>query len=150
MTQSLQRDSVSRFWLQTFASNPALFGKYWRKMDLSWIKDGCTNKWRKSNNTIDHNYGIYTSIFSLKVGGGMPLFFVYFHIFVWTLINEYNTIIHHHMSSYIAWGLSRKNSPWDAEPRIELGPALQQAALPTVLRRTSSFLFFLFFPFFHN
>ncbi len=35
-----------------------------------------------------------------------------------------------------------KTSPWDAEPRIELGPALQQAdALTTVLRRTSSFLF---------
>jgi hypothetical protein len=27
--------------------------------------------------------------------------------------------------------------PWDAEPKIELGPALQQAdALPTELRRT--------------
>ncbi len=32
---------------------------------------------------------------------------------------------------------AREKPPWGAEPRIELGPALQQAdALPTELRRT--------------
>jgi hypothetical protein len=75
----------------------------------------------------------------------MPLFFVYFHIFI-TYIHSFNHIHTIHSSVVIRWGLSpsahRLKAQWEdppcgAEPRIELGPALQQAgALPTEPRRT--------------
>ncbi len=71
----------------------------------------------------------------------MPLFLFIFHIFI-TYIQSSNHI------QYIRRGLSpsphRLTAQWDwppcgAEPRIELGPAFQQAdALPTEPRRTIS------------
>jgi hypothetical protein len=74
----------------------------------------------------------------------MPLFFVYFsYFFIHTYIHSLNHIHTIHLSIAIRWGLSHRlkaqweNPPCGAEPRIELGPALQQAdALPTEPRRT--------------
>ncbi len=68
----------------------------------------------------------------------MPLFLFIFHIFIIYI----HTI---HSSVSIRWGLSlflhrfyaQWKPPCGAEPKIELGPALQQAdALPTEPRRT--------------
>jgi hypothetical protein len=74
----------------------------------------------------------------------MPLFLFIFHILRYTYINLI-TFIQHICPSpfaevslhlFIALKLSGK-PPCGAEPRIELGPALQQAdALPTEQRRT--------------
>jgi hypothetical protein len=74
-------------------------------------------------------------------GGMMPLFLFIFHIFI-----TYIHTITIHLSVAIRRGLSpflhRFYAQWEtppcgAEPRIELGPALQQAdALPTEPRRT--------------
>ncbi len=65
-------------------------------------------------------------------------FFLTFIIFT----THSHSTTHIHSSFAIRRGLSsciliaREEPPWDAEPRIELGPALQQAdALPTELRR---------------
>ncbi len=74
----------------------------------------------------------------------MPLFLFIFHIFI-TYIHSFH--IHTiHLSIAIRWGLSPylhclkaqwEDPPCGAEPRIELGPALQQAdVLPTEPRRT--------------
>jgi hypothetical protein len=67
----------------------------------------------------------------------MPLFFIYI------IFNNHshNTIIHSfilHLSPRPHRFFAQQGDPpWDAEPRIELGPALQQAdALSTELRRT--------------
>jgi hypothetical protein len=75
----------------------------------------------------------------------MPLFLFIFHIFFITYIHSFH--IHTiHLSIAIRWGLSPyphclkaqwEDPPYGAEPRIELGPALQQAdVLPTEPRRT--------------
>jgi hypothetical protein len=79
-----------------------------------------------------------------RFGGRMPLFFFIFHI----LYNIHSFISHSfHLSIAIRWGLSPyphclkaqwEDPPCGAEPRIELGPALQQAdALPTASRRAT-------------
>jgi hypothetical protein len=75
----------------------------------------------------------------------MPLFLFIFHFFFYNI----HTFISHSYNTFIVairWGLSpslhRLKAQWEdppcgAEPRIELGPALQQAdALPTEPRRT--------------
>jgi hypothetical protein len=69
---------------------------------------------------------------------------MYIHSFNHIQLNHIHTI---HLSIDIRWGLSpfphRLYAQWEtppcgAEPRIELGPALQQAdALPTEPRRTN-------------
>ena len=84
----------------------------------------------------------------------MPLFLFIFHIFynIHAFIQSF-TISHTiHLSVAIRWGLSpsphRLKAQWEdppcgAEPRIELGPALQQAdGLPTEPRRTIFLLLF--------
>jgi hypothetical protein len=78
-----------------------------------------------------------------RLGGRMPLFLFIFHIFLLhTYIHSFNHIHTIHLSITIRWGLSpsphRLKAQWEdppcgAEPRIELGPALQQAdALPNI------------------
>ncbi len=115
---SLWRQQFAAFCLfvRTLPIDFALLGWKWKN-----LKSKTTAKLREKRTSIAAvrdilwTFGTFPTPFlsryrlPLKVGGGMPLFFVYFHIFVWTLINEYNTIIHHHLSSSIAWGLSRKN-----------------------------------------
>jgi hypothetical protein len=76
----------------------------------------------------------------------MPLYLFIFHIFFITYMHSFNHIFTIHLSVSIRWGLSpsphRLKAQWEdppsgAEPRIELGPALQQAdALPTEPHRT--------------
>jgi hypothetical protein len=64
----------------------------------------------------------------------IPFLFVYFSYFVQTLIQSHD-IIRRRSLRIAQW----EKPPWGAEPRLELGPALQQAdalALPTELRRT--------------
>jgi hypothetical protein len=86
-----------------------------------------------------HILPLYTK--GLKVWWQDATLFCLFFIFL------YHTYIHTiHLSVAIRWGLSpsphRLKAQWEdppcgAEPRIELGPALQQAdALPTEPRRT--------------
>ncbi len=54
--------------------------------------------------------------------------------------SAYSTCILSQSSVCIRWGSSPFPHRWSAEPRIELGPALQQAdALPAELRRTLSY-----------
>jgi hypothetical protein len=75
----------------------------------------------------------------------MPLFLFIFSYFFYN-IHSFNHIHTIHLSIAIRWGLSPsphclkaqwEDPPCGAEPRIELGPALQQAdALPTEQRRT--------------
>ncbi len=81
----------------------------------------------------------------LKVWWQDATLFVYFSYFI-TFIHSFNHIHTIHLSIAFRWGLSpflhRLSAQWErppcgAEPRIELGPALQQAdALPTEPRRT--------------
>ncbi len=75
----------------------------------------------------------------------MPLFLFYFPYFK-TYIHSFNQILTIHLFIAICWGLSPfphclyaqwETPPCGAEPRIELGPVLQQAdALLTEPRRT--------------
>ncbi len=68
------------------------------------------------------------------------IFLTYIHSFI--LSHSYNTFIHRPFAQaflyfLIACLLSGEKPPCGAEPRVELGPALQQAdALPTEPRRT--------------
>jgi hypothetical protein len=72
----------------------------------------------------------------------MPLFL----IFIFFNNHSYSTIIHsfilHHSPKPVflyphRFFAQQEKPPWGAEPRIKLGPALQQAdALPNELRRT--------------
>jgi hypothetical protein len=76
---------------------------------------------------------------------GCHSFWFIFHIFFITYIHSFNHIHTIYISVAIRWGLSpsphRLKAQWEdppcgAKPRIELGPALQQAdALPTEPRR---------------
>ncbi len=67
----------------------------------------------------------------MNFGGRMPLFLFIFDFITYIHSFNHNTFIHRHQ-----WG----KLPCGAEPRIELGPALQQAdALPTGPRRTMNF-----------
>jgi hypothetical protein len=71
---------------------------------------------------------------------------IYFVFFYTCIPNHIHTMIQYiHPSSFakasllIALVLSGEKPPWGAEPRYELGPALQQAsALPIELRCTPS------------
>jgi hypothetical protein len=65
-----------------------------------------------------------------RFGGRMPLFLFIYHIFF-----NIHTFISHSYNTFTRHG--RPTLPCGAEPRTELGPALQQAdALPTEPRRT--------------
>ncbi len=77
----------------------------------------------------------------LRFGGIMPLFFI---LIIYNNHSHSTTYIHSSFTIRRACLLvsssllrsAREEPPWDAEPRIELGPATQQAdALPTELRR---------------
>jgi hypothetical protein len=68
------------------------------------------------------------------------LFFIFYNIHTSIQSHSHNTFIHRHSPGSLSMSSSLvaqwEKPPCGAEPRIELGPALQQAdALPTVPRR---------------